>query len=106
MQVMSCFGDRYNINDRMCEMCRIACEKQYDYCKELLKIKNSLTIISDGCVYLKKQFSYSERDYDYLCNKFGGYCEPHKKCEKDEIDKHNSLLENRKSEMIEELNKI
>lgn len=106
MKIMSCFGESCSKKDRICEMCEIACSKQNEYCKELIKLKNDLDGNSYGCVYKKEEYSYSERQYYYACNKFGGDCEPSEKCQKHEVDKNKCILESEKEKMLKELNNL
>ncbi|WP_312286872.1 hypothetical protein [Terrisporobacter sp.] len=103
MKIMSCFGKSYSKKDRLCEMCEISCSKQCEYCKELIKLKHDLNISSYGCEYKKEEYRYSERDYYYICDKFGGYCEPKEKCKKDEFNKNKSFLERENERMLKEL---
>ena len=98
MKLMSCFGN-FRKGDRTCEMCEIACNKQYENCKELKDAENKVYVFSDlDCPYKYEGFNYSERESYTECKKYGGYCDAETKCKKDEYDKKvkefNKLKEN------------
>ena len=71
MKLMSCFG-KFRKDDRTCEMCEIACNKQYENCKKLKDAKNKVYVFSDShCPYKYEGFSYSEREsYTWTFYKF------------------------------------
>lgn len=106
MKIMSCFGKSYSKKDRICEMCEIACSKQNEYCKELIKLKNNLRMSSYNCEHKEEEYLYSEREYYYVCNKFGGDCKPSEKCQKHEVDKNKCILESKKERMLNELSDL
>lgn len=106
MKIMSCFGKSYSKKDRICEMCEIACSKQNEYCKELIKLKSDLNVGSYACGYKEETYSYSEREYYYVCCKFGGDCEPSEKCQKHEFEKNKSILKSEKERMLKEISDL
>ena len=93
MKLMSCFG-KFRKDDRTCEMCEIACNKQYENCKELKDAKNKVYVFSDlDCPYKYEGFDYSER-------------ESYTECKKDIYDKKVNEFNKLKEKLIKEVENL
>ena len=105
MKLMSCFGE-FRKDDRICEMCEIACNKQYENCKELKDAENKVYVFSDlDCPYKYEGFSYSEGSYTE-CEKYGGYCDAKTKCKKDIYDKKVNDFNKLKEKLTKEVENL
>ena len=105
MKLMSCFGN-FRKDDRICEMCEIACNKQYENCKELKDAENKVYVFSDlDCPYKYEGFSYSEGSYTE-CEKYGGCCDPETKCKKDIYDKKVNEFNKLKEKLTKEIKNL
>ena len=106
MKLMSCFGE-FRKDDRTCEMCEIACNKQYENCKKLKDAKNKVYVFSDlDCPYKYEGFSYSERESYTECEKYGGCCDPETKCKKDIYDKKVNDFNKLKEKLTKEVENL